>query len=200
MCNCDGLCILGADAAAATYGFCDQHGIGAGHSAQYDHARQALGSINSCFEMPRGLGFASVVLVWASSRERGSKSEQLSLPRIQAAEQSSNSSDRHTHASYIHVGHSRRTAEEHIGANPPHGPGALTYRDFRRYVHRVDELRAQRLPPEALRKWEIRRCCWLGSSFPTLNCWEACLPIYVFRQDVRATLECFGSKGAASFP
>ncbi|CAE7235276.1 unnamed protein product [Symbiodinium sp. CCMP2592] len=46
-----------------------------------------------------------------------------------------------------------------------HGIGALTYRDFRRYVHRVDELRAQRLPP------------------------EACLPIYVFRQDVRATLE-----------
>lgn len=46
-----------------------------------------------------------------------------------------------------------------------HGIGALTYRDFRRYVDRVDQLRAQRLPP------------------------EACLPIYVFREDIRATLE-----------
>jgi len=46
-----------------------------------------------------------------------------------------------------------------------HGVGGLTYRDFRRYMGRVDQLRMQRMPP------------------------EVCMQVDAFRQDVRAVLE-----------
>ncbi|CAE7230217.1 unnamed protein product [Symbiodinium natans] len=63
------------------------------------------------------------------------------------------------------LGFSADAAAATYGFCDQHGIGALTYRDFRRYLKRVDELRAQRLPP------------------------EACLPIHAFRQDIRASLE-----------